>query len=291
MKQLKKEYENIEIPAELEFLVRNTIKEQEKKMSKQKLFKNKGFIAAAAAGVIFVGGINTSAGMAYALSDLPVIGSVARVLTFRNYEYKDNNFSANIETPAIEGLDESLESMLNKQYLEENKRLYEDFVKEVELLKSEGQGDAHMGVDAGYEVKTDNDQLLVVGRYIVNTAGSSSTTMKYDTIDKQNKVLVTLPSLFKDDSYIKAISENIKEQMRAQMKNDENIQYWLDGQDMADENFNSIKPDQNFFINDKNQLVVAFDKYEVAPGYMGNPEFVIPTSAIQSALASNAYIK
>ncbi|MFB8736384.1 hypothetical protein ACEQPO_30285 [Bacillus sp. SL00103] len=36
--------------------------------------------------------------------------------------------------------------------------------------------------------------------------------MTYDTIDKKNHVLITLPSLFKDDRYIDVISENIKEQ-------------------------------------------------------------------------------
>lgn len=291
MNKLKEEYEKIEIPSELEFLVRKTIKEQEKEMSRKKVSNHKGLIAAAAAGIIFIGGINTSAGMAYALSDLPVVGSIVKVLTFRNYEFNEGNFNAKIETPAIDGLESDIEGILNKQYIEENKDLYNEFIKEVGELKEEGLDDAHMGLDAGYEVKADNDQLLVIGRYIVNTAASSSTTFKYDTIDKQNKILITLPSLFKDDSYVDLISENIKGQMQEQMQNDENVQYWLEDEAMGDENFDRIKADQSFFINDQNQLVIAFDKYEVAPGYMGNPEFVIPTDAVQSALVSNAYIK
>ena len=32
----------------------------------------------------------------------------------------------------------------------------------------------------------------------------------------------------------------------------------------------------DFYFNESGELVIAFDEYEVAPGYMGAPEFVIP---------------
>ncbi|MDO7203289.1 hypothetical protein Q5M85_02620 [Paraclostridium bifermentans] len=38
--------------------------------------------------------------------------------------------------------------------------------------------------------------------------------------------------------YIDAISNNIKEQMKNQMKQDENKIYWLDDKEMGDENLN-----------------------------------------------------
>jgi len=63
-------------------------------------------------------------------------------------------------------------------------------------------------------VKTDTDRILSIGRYVLTVAGSSSTVFKYDTVDKKEGILITLPSLFKDNSYIEIISENIKDQMR-----------------------------------------------------------------------------
>ena len=147
-----------------------------------------------------------------------------------------------------------------------------------------------MGIASGYEVKTDTDKLLVIGRYVVNTVGSSSTTIQYDTIDKQNKLLITLPSLFKDEAYIDIISENIKAQMKEQMKDENNV-YWLEDEMMGDENFSKIDKNQSFYITKDNQLVIAFDKYEVAPGYMGNPEFIIPSELLKDALVSEEYIK
>mgnify|MGYP006315312839 FL=1 len=289
MNRFRNEYENIEIPDELEFLVRTTIKEQEKKMKRKNII-NKSVIAAAVAGVVFVGSINLSSEISYALSEVPVLGSIVRVLTFKTFELKDNNFDAQLKTPAIEGLDSKLEAMLNEKYLDENQKLYDDFMKEIDELKKADMEEAHMGIASGYEVKTDTDKLLVIGRYVVNTAGSSSTTIKYDTIDKQNKILITLPSLFKDEAYIDIISENIKAQMKEQMKDENNV-YWLEDEMMGDENFSKIDKNQSFYITKDNQLVIAFDKYEVAPGYMGNPEFIIPSELLKDALVSEEYIK
>ena len=289
MNKFRNEYENIEIPDELEFLVRTTIKEQEKKMKRKNII-NKSVIAAAVAGVVFVGSINLSSEISYALSEVPVLGSIVRVLTFKTFELKDNNFDAQLKTPAIEGLDSKLEAMLNEKYLDENQKLYDDFMKEIDELKKADMDEAHMGIASGYEVKTDTDKLLVIGRYVVNTAGSSSTTIKYDTIDKQNKLLITLPSLFKDEAYIDIISENIKAQMKEQMKDESNV-YWLEDEMMGDENFSKIDKNQSFYITKDNQLVIAFDKYEVAPGYMGNPEFIIPSELLKDVLVSDEYIK
>jgi hypothetical protein len=152
-----------------------------------------------------------------------------------------------------------------------------------------------MGVDSGYIIKTDNDRILSIGRYVVNTAASSSTTFQYDTIDKQKEILITLPSLFVDESYIELISANIREQMLQQIKNDEGKVYWVErgnSEGIPDsEFFKTINNNQSFYITDSGKLVIAFNKYDVAPGYMGTPEFEIPTKVIADILVGNEYIK
>jgi len=92
----------------------------------------------------------------------------------------------------------------------------------------------------------------------------------------------TLPSLFKDNSYIEIISENIKDQMRERMKADDGFIYWVDVDENEEfiEPFDKISPNQNFYITEEGKLVISFDKYEVGPGYMGIQEFEIPTEVI-----------
>ncbi len=48
---------------------------------------------------------------------------------------------------------------------------------------------------------------------------------------------------------------------------------------------------QNFYINKEGKFVISFDEYEVAPGYMGVQEFIIPTEIISNILVSDEYIK
>ncbi len=61
--------------------------------------------------------------------------------------------------------------------------------------------------------------------------------------------------------------------MRAQMKKkDSSKAYFLDD-DQSEGDFKQIKDDADFYISDNGELTFVFDKYEVAPGYMGLVEF------------------
>lgn len=295
LQQLKKNYMDVPIPVELDFIVKKSLEDNGVKITNSKAnFKGIKIAAASivAATALFTVGVNSSPVFAASLSNVPVVGSIVKILTFREYTVNEDSYNADIKVPSIQGLEnEDLENNLNDKYLTENKKLYEDFMADMEDMKSNGDG--HLGVSSGYVVKTDNDRLLSIGRYVVNTVGSSSTTMKYDTIDKQSEILITLPSLFKNDSYVNIISENIKKQMIEQNKADENKFYWVEGieKDINMDLFEKISKDQNFYINSEGKLVISFDKYEVAPGYMGVVEFVIPTEILSDSLVSNEYIK
>ncbi len=80
---------------------------------------------------------------------------------------------------------------------------------------------------------------------------------------------------FFGEAYVDTISDEIKKQMRQRMAEDENVTYWIDNQDIPEWNFQSIAEDQDFYVNKDGDVVVCFNEYEVAPGYMGCVEFVI----------------
>lgn len=291
IQQLKQEYYNIDVPDELEFIIKKSFNNKEnKKGDRLIMFKKVGIVAMLAFGV-FVVGINVSSTFANSLSEIPVIGSVAKIFTFRNFEVKEKGFEANIKVPNISGLDnKELEDELNKKFIEEGQKLYDDFIKEMEEIKSQGS-EGHIAIQTDYEVKTDNDYVFSVIISKLETMASSALSYKTYTVDKINKSIVTLHSLFKNDSYIQTISDNIKQQMRQRMKDDENVIYFIEQEDMPEENFETIKAEQNFYINEDNKLVVVFDEYEVAPGYMGTSEFIIPTDVVKDLLLDRGLIK
>ena len=286
LRQMGEHYLNTPIPGELDFVVRRALRTSRK----QKHFRQiRVAVAAMVAGLALVAvGVNSNPVFAKTLAQVPVVGNIIKVLTFHRFVVKDGHFEADISVPKIEGLGNGdLEGSLNDKYLAENKKLYEEFMATKDEWGSESEG--HLGVSSGYEVVTDNEVLLVVQRYQLTVMGSSDTKVKYDTIDKNKQVLITLPSLFIDDSYIERISENIVDQMKEQMQADEGKIYWVTEQEYV-EPFQQIAKDQSFYINAQGKLVICFDKYEVAPGYMGVVTFEIPTLAISDLLVGTDYI-
>ena len=276
--ELKKNYDSIEIPDELSFVVNNAINKNKRRK------RNIRHLITAASVVVVVGVININPTFANTLEEIPVIGSVVKVVNFANYKIKEGTYEASIKVPKIEGLDnKDLEYKLNAKFKEDGEKLYKQYLEEVKELKDSASSE-HKSSESWYEVKSDNDKILSIVIYNYQAQGSSNISRKFYNIDKKNQTVLTLEGMFKNDDYIKKISDNIKEQMQEQMKKDENKYYWLNDEIIGDENFKAIKKDQGFYINNNGELVICFDKYEVAPGYMGLIEFTIPKDVIKELL-------
>ena len=155
-----------------------------------------------------------------------------------------------------------------------------ELIKQFEDTLSE---EGHHGLYVTQEVVTDNAQYYTVKLSALEIEASGYEHNKFYTLDKFTGDVVTLKDLFVQNSdYISVISENIKTQMRQQMAADEGVTYFLDDDDMPEFNFQSITEQTNFYFNENGELVIAFDEYEVAPGYMGAPEFVIPQEIVEA---------
>lgn len=279
--QAKKEYTQINASEELKRKVAKTMKQTKK----HRLLKNTA-IAAASVLIISIGAVNLSPGLAYAVSDVPLLGSIVRVVTLDRYEYKDHGYEANIVTPQIEGLlDKELEEQLNNEFKENAAFIIAAYEKDVKELKAEfPDEEVHMAIESNYIVKTDNDDILAIDAYIFTASGSSNTIHHFYTIDKRTGELLTLSSLFKDDAdYVDVISQYITGEMQRINANEDGL-FWIDGEENVFDGFKAIKPEQNFYINDDGNLVICFDKYEVAAGAQGSPEFAIPQEIIAEIL-------
>lgn len=282
---MKKEYQEIRIPGGLNIKVKDSMKKakrEEKVIGLKRVMKWSGVVATAAM-VSIVILANSSQSIAHAIGEIPVIGSISKIVTFRTYTDKTNNFEANIEVPQIELETEDNtnkeETTISNAVNEVNKSIeeYTDMLisqYEADLKASEGLGNYAM--DTSYEVITNNDKLLSIRiNTVVLMAGTNSYSKIYH-IDKQVDKVITLGDLFeKDSDYIGLISEAIIDIMIEQMAADEMISYFYESE-VPGWDFKEIKEDPNFYINDKDEIVIVFDKYEVAPGYMGMVEFAIP---------------
>lgn len=275
--ELREEYKNIPIPVELDRLVIEALREKPKK--KRFVWPMTSVVAAA---TVFVASVNLSPAAADTLSKIPGVKELVEVVTFEEVHDGKGTTKIDVATPKVTGLEnQTLENNLNADYQATTEKLYQEYK----------QQKGHFAVDSDYKTITDENGIMSIEQTILRVQASGYEQKRYVTLDTKNEALITLPSLFKDTSYIEAISTEIIRQMHAQMKADDNKIYFVNKEQEPVDIFKSIHKNQQFYINDKGKLIISFDEYDVAPGYMGAVHFVIPTKVIQSLLVGERYIR
>ncbi|MEE0247493.1 DUF3298 domain-containing protein [Peptacetobacter hiranonis] len=278
--KLKENYNNIEIPKELDDVINDAFNESENKKlenNKKDWRRNmkKWYASAAAVGLIIVS-VNASSTFAKSLENIPVIGNIIRVVNFNNYRIDKDGMDVSISLPEVSSDSKDLEYKLNKEFEKEGKEAYKKYEAEVEKLEKEGKT-THKSAEMWSETVAENDKTLSVAIYNTETEASASTSRKIYNIDKKDKTILTLEGMFGNNDYVDVLSKNILSQMKERTKKDSNDVYFVD-------NTFKIKKDQPFYINDKGELVICFDEYEVAPGSAGLVEFVIPSNVVSKLM-------
>ena len=281
--KLKENYNNIEIPKELDDVINDAFNESEnKKLENNKKdwrrnMKNmkKWYASAAAVGLIIVS-VNASSTFAKSLENIPVIGNIIRVVNFNNYRIDKDGMDVSISLPEVSSDSKDLEYKLNKEFEKEGKEAYKKYEAEVAKLEKEGKT-THKSADIWSETIAENDKTASIAIYNTEIEASAATSRKIYNIDKKDKTILTLEGMFGNNDYVDVLSKNILSQMKERTKKDSNDVYFVD-------NTFKIKKDQPFYINDKGELVICFDEYEVAPGSAGLVEFVIPSNIVSKLM-------
>ena len=294
MKTLKNDYNQIEMSKEQVDKMKKNIESAKKakvnKNNKHIVFKVSA--AAAAAALILIPNISKEA--AYAMSHIPVLGKLVEVVTFRDYQYEDDRHKADIEVPELiadqieteSGTEKEVQKNLEKTTKEINaeiQKITDNILTEFkeEIKDKEGYQD----VVIKHETIATTDDYFTLKLICYQGAGSGAEWDYFYTIDLKTGKRLALKDLFSNDSdYLTVISENIKEQMKNQMKEDENIAYWVDNEEIPEWNFEKITDETSFYLNSSGNIVICFDEGDVAPMYMGCVEFEIPNNAVSGIL-------
>lgn len=276
--------EQTDIPDSVKNRIEQTLVDLPEKKPVKKQIRILPRIAASAACFVFIILFllpNVSVTYAQALEQLPVIGDLVRVVTIRNYYYDDNHWKMDINIPQIESEDSKSVDYINKDVSELTTALINRFYEDLEINGNKGYG----SLNVDYEVVTNTDSWFTLKLTVCQTAASSNTYFKFYHIDKNQGKIVELGDLFNTDKFSDSLVAEIKKQMQEQMANDENISYWINTSGIGEE-FATVGANHNFYWNENGDLVIIFDKYEVGPGSMGTPEFVIDKGVIRDLLKS-----
>jgi hypothetical protein len=267
-------YNAVEIPEELGSVVSGAIKKG-KRVSKVLRF-TRPFAVAAAFLLVFTGALNISEPFARAVSVVPVIGGVARVLTFRQYEEKTPSFVIRVKTPALSGLSDSayqkrVNTEIDKRMSEIEAKIKAQVEKDREaFIKTGGKAEDFRPVliSIDYEVKSDSGNILsfVISKGVTSYAAYSE--FYYYNIDVANSREITLEAIFGKD-YITKINDEVSKQIAERIAKGEA------GYFTGNMGFKTISDKQGFYINEKGNPVIVFEKYAITAGAYGRQFFEI----------------
>lgn len=273
---IKKTYDKQELPQDLELAIKERLKKAQMKTNRNNIIKLSSRVLMAAA-AIFILTINLSSQIALASEKIPVLGSIVKLVNVKTYTLDEKDKEIAVKIPHINSKEDSINS-LNKKYLKEGQNNYRKFIE------VKGKSYANMN----YKKIVDDSRFLVIKRQVTVSQADSYSENKFDTIDKMSGVVVTLPMLFKDTSYINEINHEITKQIKHSNKN-----FWTkeDEKGGTVKQFTTINRNQKFYINKDHHLVIVFDPMQIAPNYVGSPEFIIPTKVINTNLVNSNYLK
>ena len=214
---------------------------------------------------------NVSPAAAASMADLPVLGAIVRVVTFRSYIYDDGFHSADVSVPELAGSQAA--QKVNEQVRDYTDRLMGAFE---ETCEAELGQEGYLGLDVTSSVVTDSDTWFTLRVDAVETQASGYQFSRFYHIDKAADRVAILGDLFREDADWSAVlTREVRRQMEARMAADSGASYFP-------EELTEIGPEQNFYFNESGELVLVLDEYTIAPGSMGMPEFTIPAEVYET---------
>ena len=231
--------------------------------------------------------LNCMPALAQALEAVPILGGVIRIVDLRSYSWFWGDTGVKSELPVLDGDQSAVDAVEAKQ---------EEFIAQMQeafTAQAARKYQGYVSQDISYKILRDDDALFILRFDAILYAGSSVEYHRHVVLDKGAGQVLSLSDLFLEDvNFVFPISREIKAQMEEQMNADAGDYFLPGGIWTEEECFQSIDPEtQDFYINENGQLVIAFAEYEVAPGSMGSPEFVIPTDLLDGILAQPSVLK
>ncbi len=213
----------------------------------------------------------------------------------------DRRYALHISWPVTENeninrlLDKSAENFIAeyRESVTKIKEAREDYIKETGL----DGATFHTHYNSHFDVAFANEDYIAFVFYNYRNTGNTGTEDVLSKIyDRHSGEEILLSRLFAGDNYLEVLSELSREELRERAEKEaagmsfdsqNERQQWFEsiyrmieqGTEPTAENFHSV------VINEEGYLVINFDKYQVAPGYVGVVTVEIPLSKISSKLS------
>ena len=197
-----------------------------------------------------------------------------------DFSESDSDFTETEPEDTVNGSASSINAVLSSaQITEEIRQMEEQAVTSFEQNVSQETG--YQTLRFLHRTITDTPDWYCMEVFCYTASADGFEQVNHFTINKKTGERVELEDLFYAGAdYITPISEEIISQMRARMKENPEVEYWIDSEDDPESDFSRIREDQDFYIDDEGRLVICFNELEAAPMSMGTVEFIIPDKVL-----------
>ncbi|MBC5737050.1 DUF3298 and DUF4163 domain-containing protein [Lawsonibacter faecis] len=271
-------YEAAPVPEELNFAVAAAVRAGGRERKRRRVVR-RSLATLASCCACFVLLVNVSPVFARAVYEMPVLGSLARVVTVTQYAIEDKDHLIDVRLPALENTGNTdLEQRIN---LEIQTRINGVLAEAEDRARQTREAYMATGgveedfipiiISVDYEIKCQNERCLSFILTKTETIASAYTEIYCYNIDLETGKELTLQDVL-GPGYREIANAAVRTEIDRRIR-EEGAGYF-DGTDGV-EGFQSVTDGQLFYINEGGNPVVLFEKYEIAPGYMGTQEFEI----------------
>lgn len=292
-KYARQKYEEIPIPESYDAVIARAI-EKGKRRSKTKGFRiavrSAAGVAAACAALVV--GLNTSPVFAQVMQSVPVLGEVCKVFTIRQYDWQstDGNVNTTVNRPEFIANDtastavsvqvaERVNAEINRRVAEYQETAQRDIAEyKAAFLQTGGTeqewAEHDIDVAINYDIKSQNPERLSFVMHYTQSWAAAFAQNDYYNISLKDGHALTLQELLGED-YAAKIERQVRAQAVQRRAENPKLEYWLGNAEMEQGLAKDVFQNPNFYLNEAGQVVVVFEKYTIAPGYMGACEFTI----------------
>ena len=190
----------------------------------------------------------------------------AKLQLLKEKHYETEGTIVTVKIPHVVNVkDDKVKKVINKLITQ----AIDDFTNEFKEFDKEPNTEHKLIADITFQNYYSDDKIISFSINATQIMADSYLQKKFYTVDLKTGEVYNIEHFLGSD-YQNIVKKSVQQQIAENKEKYPNLMYF-------DEAVNNLKitNEQPFYINKDNQVVVVFNPFEIAPGYMSLPEFII----------------
>ena len=190
----------------------------------------------------------------------------AKLQLLKEKHYETEGTIVTVKIPHVVNVkDDKVKKVINKLI----PQAIDDFTNEFKEFDKEPNTEHKLIADITFQNYYSDDKIISFSINATQIMADSYLQKKFYTVDLKTGEVYNIEHFLGSD-YQNIVKKSVQQQIAENKEKYPNLMYF-------DEAVNNLKitNEQPFYINKDNQVVVVFNQFEIAPGYMSLPEFII----------------